>query len=497
MRTNRLNPTRSIRAGRQYRLVEAVDEGLLPARRFAQEYPICVLALIATLGALHPTPAAAANTYQVDTTGDPGPPGTLSLRQAITTANASTGDTVEFAPALVGSTITLASGQIDITKAMTIAGPGAGALTISGQHASRIFYIDPIDYSSVSISGLTLTEGNSVSGGGAIRSLFANLTVSNSIIRDSTAFRGGGIYSIFANLTVSNSIIRDSTARDGGGIFAYGSEANVEIDNSRLTGNLAAKSGGGLFAQVGDTFLLRNAVDGNTAGELGGGIFTTYGYTVWIQGSTISGNMVPQPSGYNAYTHGGGGIALNSVGAVIYNSTIAQNYAYTNGGGVALLDAITADNTLFYMCTIVGNAAQPYETGIGISSAGGNSTIYSTIVANNVSAGTNVADDLAGSFSVNFSLIKTPGGASITVKGSLIGPDPQLGPLADNGGPTLTMLPATTSPVINAAFIPEFYPPTADQRGAPRAIADHFDDMGAVERQYPEDLIFRSGFNPL
>jgi hypothetical protein len=102
-----------------------------------------VLALVATLGALDPTPGAAANTYQVNTTGDPGPPGTLSLRQAITAANGSTGETIEFAAALVGSTITLASGQIDITTAMTIAGPGPGALTISGHHASRIFDIHP------------------------------------------------------------------------------------------------------------------------------------------------------------------------------------------------------------------------------------------------------------------------------------------------------------------------------------------------------------------
>jgi hypothetical protein len=478
MRTKRLNPTRSVPAGRQCRLVAAVDEGLLPARRFAHEYPICVLALVATLGALHPT-AAAANTYQVNTTGDPGPPGTLSLRQAITTANSSAGNTIEFAAALVGSTITLASGQIDITTAMSILGPGAGALTISGHHASRIFDIHPPvtdPAPSVVIRGLTLTQGNA---------------------GDSFS-TGGAISSIFATLRVYDSIIRDSAADYGGGISTLGG-SSLQIYDSRLTRNLAAKSGGGLYAEGYDISLSRTSVDGNTAGELGGGIRIPYGNFISILDSTISGNVVPQPSGYNLYEHGGGGIALGLVGsyAHIHNSTIAKNYAYTNGGGVRLLDTLTANRTEFRSCTIVGNTAQFDETGIGITSAAGTSTMFATIVANNVSVGPNVADDLAGSFNVNGSLIKNPGSAFITGTGSLIGPDPQLGQLADNGGPTLTMLPTTTSPVINAAFCNLHICSDFDQRGAPRAIADLFQDMGAVERQYPEDLIFRSGFNPL
>jgi hypothetical protein len=298
-------------------------------------------------------------------------------------------------------------------------------------------------------------------------------------------------------LGVYDSIIRDSTAETGGGIFALG--GSTVIIDSRLTGNLAVRDGGGLYAAGDDIFLKRTSVDGNTAAELGAGIRISYGNTIGIEESTISGNVVPQPSGYNIDTHGGGGIALSNVSASAYivNSTIAQNYAYTNGGGVRLLDMLTANRTEFISCTIAGNAAQFDETGIGISSAAGTSAMFATIVANNVSAGANVPDDLAGSFIANSSLIKSPGSAFITGYYSLIGPDPQLGQLADNGGPTFTMLPATTSPVINAAFCQLQICSSFDQRGAPRAVGDSFADIGAVERQYPEDLIFRSGFNPL
>src|SRR5207302_792011 len=100
-------------------------------------------------------------------------------------------------------------------------------------------------------------------------------------------------------------------------------------------------------------------------------------------------------------------------------------------------------------------------------------------------------NDVAGSFFAAESLITNPGGAALSGSGSLIGVDAQLGPLADNGGATLTMLPATTSPAIGAAPCACDTNQIKDQRGVQRHDPT---DMGAVERQYPEDLIFRNGF---
>jgi hypothetical protein len=211
-----------------------------------------------------------------------------------------------------------------------------------------------------------------------------------------------------------------------------------------------------------------------------------------IQASTISSNYLLQPQP-DSPVQGGGGIALRSIGslAFIANSTITQNYAPTGGGGIALLDAQTGNLTQFSFSTIVGNLAGVDETGIGITSAGGTSTFYASIAANNFSQSS--ADDLAGGFLANRSLIKNPGGATITGSGSLIGLDPQLGPLVDNFGPTSTMLPATTSPVIGHVPCNCVTFHFLDQRALQR---HDLTDIGAVERQYPEPLVFRNGFDP-
>jgi hypothetical protein len=65
--------------------------------------------------------------------------GTGSLRADIAAAH--NGDTIVFAPSLDGQTITLTSGELLIRKNLTIAGPGAGELTVSGNHASRVFEV--------------------------------------------------------------------------------------------------------------------------------------------------------------------------------------------------------------------------------------------------------------------------------------------------------------------------------------------------------------------
>ena len=64
-----------------------------------------------------------------------------TLREAI--AFASSGAVITFASGVTG-TITLAQGQLTIDKALTISGPGAKSLAVSGNHASRVFNITGI-----------------------------------------------------------------------------------------------------------------------------------------------------------------------------------------------------------------------------------------------------------------------------------------------------------------------------------------------------------------
>jgi hypothetical protein len=71
-----------------------------------------------------------------------------SLRDRI--AAAQPGDVIQFSPLLQGDTITLTSGEIDVSNNITIQGPGPNLLAISGNHSSQIFEVPS---SSLSISG--------------------------------------------------------------------------------------------------------------------------------------------------------------------------------------------------------------------------------------------------------------------------------------------------------------------------------------------------------
>ena len=145
----------------------------------------------------------------VDVVNSTADSGAGSLRQVISAAVA--GDTIQFSPGLDGQTITLSSGPLEISKGITIAGPGASSLTISGGGASSVFLVDGMDRgSSVFISGLTLTNGNAndnvypfATSGGAIDNEGV-LTLTNSNLTDNTSSSGGAIYNDGA-LTLSTS----------------------------------------------------------------------------------------------------------------------------------------------------------------------------------------------------------------------------------------------------------------------------------------------------
>ena len=136
--------------------------------------------------------------------------GDFSLREAIEFANSHAGhDTIEFSPALTAggpATILLTHGELAITDAVTIDGPGADLLAIDASgndstpdlndgNGSRIFNVDnqigsnPID---VQIGGLTLTGGDSNGMGGAILSR-EKLLASNLVVSGNSAASGGAI----------------------------------------------------------------------------------------------------------------------------------------------------------------------------------------------------------------------------------------------------------------------------------------------------------------
>jgi predicted outer membrane repeat protein len=226
--------------------------------------------------------------------------GAGSLRAEI--AAARNGDTVVFAPALNGQTITLTSGELLIKNTMTITGPGAGNLSVSGNHASRVFELGRQAHS-VALSGLTISNGVSGLGGGIFLQGGSALTVTNCTLSGNTASIGGGIFSggtlVVTGCTLSGNTAT-STTYGGGGIYSAGSPATVS--GCTLSGNSAFR-GGGIYSDLGPLTVSGCTLSGNSATAAGGGIYV--GGTATIQNSTsITGNTAPAGSGADVYNHG-------------------------------------------------------------------------------------------------------------------------------------------------------------------------------------------------
>jgi parallel beta-helix repeat protein len=414
-----------------------------------------------------------------------------SLRRAIEDANANPGaDTIVFQAALSG-VITLSGGQLPVTDSVDIQGPGASAVTVSGNNASRVLYLyNGSAALDITISGLTISGGNDASGGG-IRDRDENLTLdgvtlaNNHVLTDGAGLWAGGPA---MSLTLRNSTVSGNDADDdGGGIYIGDTGGPLLIQNTVISGNDSSGHGGGIYLLApGDAVtIVDSTISGNDGGGCGGGLllFDTNGGPVTIQGTTVSGNIA---------NGSGGGLFFSSPDdpILIENSTISGNQVLGTGGpelGVALLGYgggiyfynLTAATTVQHT-TIAGNAAS--LTGGGIFAGTGNPTLDHLIVAGNTAGtGRDLGTFANASFDLSFSLVETPGGATINDNGgNLFDQDPLLGPLANNGGPTRTHKPDPTSPVINAgdaAFTP---PPSLDQRGFARVGGGRI-DMGSVE----------------
>ena len=119
-----------------------------------------------------------------------------SLRAAVSAANANPGaDAINFATT---GTITLTSGQLDITDSLTINGPGVNSLTVSGNNASRVFSITG---SSTNVAIADLTIANGLATGTTVVGPKGPVTL------------GGGILNTGANVTLSNVTLADNQAK--------------------------------------------------------------------------------------------------------------------------------------------------------------------------------------------------------------------------------------------------------------------------------------------
>jgi predicted outer membrane repeat protein len=553
-------------------------------RREARRSKRATLFAGAALGAtvLFAPSAQAAGPFVVDSTSDAAADGVCgvsagdcTLRDAIGLANADpAADTITFAPGLSGSTIQLADGQgqINISRPVSIDG-GTQNITVLAAASSRIFQVTTFD--PVSITGLTLSNGNVEGSGGAISTnSHSNLTVTNSIISGNVASGEGGGISVgkYSSLKVTGSKVTGNTAnQDGGGI--YGDKyVSMDIQDSTISGNhsIVGDGGGISFGEFPEKSVVNDQTDGSVVippadpdpglkvsrttisgndAENGGGIEVLalgYGDDVAVSQSTVSGNVateVPRTDRLSSLSadaqpapgssSSGGGIDFPGVMAgpvSVSDSTVSGNAA-GSGGGISFdfgygenvpsllrnrdsqADSLTGDGSVVIgNSTIAANSAINQGGGIylGTYSTPNSDQVQqdnsrtsmtiplsSTIVADNHAGATDTPNDVdrddsstGGGYKLTNSLIESPSAdAALTqdpAGASIVGTDPSLGPLADNGGPTQTHLPSATSAALDVGLANGL---SADQRLLSRTV-DQTDigngpgdgtDIGAVE----------------
>lgn len=378
----------------------------------------------------------------------------------------------------------------------------------NGVHGIKVVNADGVLIDEFVADNNGSVSANVTGGGGGIDLLPATaapIVISNSkISNNETRGYGAGIEiwamdgSFLANVTVSGTEVRGNTAAldrllHGGGIGVFG-YSNLKLIDSQVVGNTASGTGGVHFGSGGTSdvgefptlSIIASTISGNVSVPSNTGIHSgsagllQTGGWLEVDSSTISGNK------------GGvaGGARLRSFGGRITNSTISGNEGLFIGG----IDSFVGRNELAIRhTTITGN--QGTIVG-GLRSQSAQLTLGNSVVAGNtISETSNVPDstvaDLAGFItSVGGNLFGESDSVTISgdsqsttsdLTGTVAEPlDPELGPLQDNGGPTLTHAPLPGSPLIDGGIDAISGQILLDQRGVPRPQGSAV-DIGAVE----------------
>ncbi|WP_017721297.1 DUF4347 domain-containing protein [Kamptonema formosum] len=302
--------------------------------------------------------------------------GAGSLRQAI--ASAAAGDTIQFAPSLANQTITLTSGQLNITKNLTVDGAAAPGLTVSGNNASRVFEV----------------------AGAATNFTLKNLTVANGRTSD----KGGGILTgVGAVLTVGNCNFKNNVAGEGGAIVA-GNSSTTTVENCTFDSNQASanteSAGGAIFVNSLSSLAVRNSEFTNNKGINGGAINSllsqlTVENSTFINNDSTAGGPLGQAAtnytrGYGGaiYTDGASDSANPDAGEIRIASSRFEGNKGAGQGGALFLFAYPPDRVIVEDCTIAGNQviedAKGDSFGGGIRHGNSELTVRNTTFENNV-----------------------------------------------------------------------------------------------------------------
>jgi CSLREA domain-containing protein len=441
--------------------VTAVVEHVPPAMMRRRPNPQWLLRILCATAVVLLATTASATTLMVTNLSDStSSPATGSLRAAL--SSAMPGDTINIA--LTG-TIMLAGPLPAIAEDLTITGPGASSLTISGNNQYGVFTVST---GTVNISGLTIAKAHKNSPGGAI-SNSTTLTVNRVIFNQDVATSAGGAIYNTGTLTVSGSTFSNNQtigASSGGAIWSNGT---LSVSNSIFSGNLGATNGGAILnssgtntATVTGSFFFNNSVSiasqGNAASFTGGAIQNSGG-TLIVSNSTFVGNSAPA---------GEGGAIANGATLNLSNNTFVGNTS-TGGAGGAIVNTsgtLTLNNSI-----LSGNGS---GTGAGVDQTGGTVDVSYNVFYQNLDSSGAESDCVGCSSNLG-----------------AIDANPQLAPLGNYGGTTQTMLPLPGSPTICAGSYSLATSGTTqlttDQRGFPLASASCSNggaDIGAVQTNY-------------
>ena len=337
-----------------------------------------------------------------------------------------------------GGAIVSRQGTLDLDR-VTVrrsVGPG-GAAGINGNSSDLI-----IDRSLIEKNRAELAGGGIITTGGT-------LTITRSrISKNRSDLFGGGVYPNSTEVTIERSVIEGNRAPDQGGIAQLA--GTLSMSDTRVVGNRATDEAGGIYVLSSDVVITRSEVSGNVAGTRGGGLYVAVG-DLEVIASTISGNKAGSDGGGILLDGSSSELTLNGV-------TLANNEADSESGATGTGGGIFVDDGLGFF--------------------------YNAIIANNSAGdeGPFQEPDCDGGIAAIYSLIENdcPGLGS----NNIIGEDPSLKKLKNNGGPTLTHALRPDSVAIDAgdpslpgsedsSCIPE------DQRGLGRPTGEC--DMGAFE----------------
>ena len=348
--------------------------------------------------------------------------------------------------------------------------PTVTECTFSGNSAPEGGGMDNYDSSSPRVTDCTFSDNEAAWGGGMDNYDSSSPTVINCTFSDNEAIWGGGMDNYdTCSPTVTDCTFSGNFADEGGGMSNY-ENCSPTVTHCTFTGNEAAwVSGRGMAYEPGGGSRGSHRTFSKNGGDSRGGGMYNEESTPTVTHCTFTGNRALGVSS------AGGAMCNVESSPAVANCTISGNEAAYYGGGMYNVDSSPSA----IHCTFFDNVA---EHGGGIYNRGSEPTVRNTILARNAPDDCYVYGDgeaVSGGYNLE-------GGTSCgcTEPTDQQNTDPLLGPLADNGGPTLTHALLPGSPALDV--IPWPGAPATDQRGFLRPYpVGGLADIGAVEMQRP------------